>query len=150
MAADEPATSASASAPRVRRAHALYFELLGRGGLYGVGYDFQPHPRFAVGASASFYVLNSERVMSFSPYLTAYLLGTGRHRWFLLGGPLLQYLYTPSPVPEWPGTSASGIGGVLCSGYEYRAGVLVRLFGMGTVGKGGYAPWMGVSLGWSL
>jgi hypothetical protein len=66
------------------------------------------------------------------------------------GGPQVIYVQTPSPVPEWPGSSATGLGGELCSGYEYRNHVLVRVFGMATIGKGGFAPWFGVSLGWSL
>jgi hypothetical protein len=134
-----------------RRPHALYLEVLGKGGLWGLGYDYTLHPRVAVGATASFYVLDAEQVFSLSPYLQAYLLGVSRHhRWFVQVGPQLAHLYTPSPVPEWPGTSATGIGGVLCSGYEYRARILVRVYAMGTVGKGGYAPWMGISLGWTL
>jgi hypothetical protein len=139
-----------AHAEHPKDAHAAYVELLGKGGLWGVGYDFQFHTRVAIGATASFYILNGEEVYSFSPYLTAYVLGTGHHRWFVQGGPQLAYVYTPSPVPEWDGTSASGIGGELSSGYEFRSSVLVRVFAMGTAGQGGYAPWFGVSLGWTL
>ena len=130
--------------------HAAYVELFGKGGLWGVGYDAQFHEHLAVGAAASFYVIDGQRVFSVSPYLAAYPLGEGRHRWFLHAGPQLVRVSTPSPVPEWDGTSSTGIGGELSSGYEYRHGLLVRVFAMGTIGKGGLAPWLGVSLGWSL
>ena len=139
-----------ASAPSRTHAHAIYVELLGKGGLYGVGYDYQFHARMGVGATASYYVLDGQRVLDFSPYLVGYLIGTQHHRWFLQGGPQLSYIQTPSPVPEWPGSSTTGVGLELCSGYEYRHGFLLRLFGMVTVGKGGTAPWMGISLGWSI
>ena len=142
--------TATASAAVAPRAHSIYVELLGKGGLWGLGYDYQFHPRLAAGATASFFILDGERVLSLSPYLVGYLLGTGHHRWFAQIGPQLSYVYTPSPVPEWPGTSTGGIGAELSSGYEYRSRVLVRVFGMGIVGRGGYAPWFGVSLGWTL
>ena len=148
--ADGLAPVVSASAPRVPQAHSIYVELLGKGGLWGLGYDYQFHRRVGVGATASFFIVGGERVLTFSPYLVGYLLGTHRHRWFVQGGPQLSYVYTPSPVPEWPGASATGIGVELCSGYEYRRHVLVRVFAMSTLGKGGFAPWMGVSLGWTL
>ena len=130
--------------------HAAYVELFGKGGLWGVGYDAQFDRRFAAGLAASFYVIDGQRVLSASPYVAAYLLGGGRHRWFLHAGPQLVRVTTPSPVPEWPGTSKTGVGAEVSSGYEYRHGVLVRVFGMASLGRGGVAPWMGVSLGWSL
>src|SRR6202008_5154781 len=84
-----PTTTATASAPTQHSEHAIYVELLGKGGLYGVGYDYQFHPRLAVGATGSYYVLDGQEVLDFSPYLVAYLVGTGRHRWFVQGGPEL-------------------------------------------------------------
>ncbi len=148
--ATAPTQANATTAALGQKRQAIYAELLGKGGLWGVGYDYQFHRRLAIGATASFYVTDGERILTFSPYLVGYLLGTGRHRWFLQGGPQLTYVYTPSPVPEWPGASVTGVGAELCSGYEYRRGVIVRVFGMGTVGKNGIAPWMGVSLGWTL
>ena len=145
-----PSSGATASATPRTHQHAVYVELLGKGGLYGLGYDFQFHPRLAFGATASYSIIGGQRILDVSPYLTGYLLGTHRHRWFLQVGPQLSYVQTPSPVPEWPGETSVGIGAEACSGYEYRHGFLLRLFGMVTVGKGGTAPWMGVSLGWAL
>jgi hypothetical protein len=146
----ETPTAASATASTHSSEHAIYVELLGKGGLWGLGYDYQLNRHLGVGATASYYITDGQRVLSLSPYLLGYLLGSQRHRWFVELGPQLSYVQTPSPVPEWPGESTTGFGAELCSGYEYRHRVLVRVFGMATIGKGGFAPWMGVSLGWSL
>jgi hypothetical protein len=128
----------------------VYVEMLGKGGLWGAGYERHFAQRFAVGVAASFYVVDGERVTSFSPYLGANLLGRGRHRWFAHAGPQVVRVSIPSPVPEWDGTSTTGFGAELSTGWEYRNRVVVRVFGMAAVGEGGVAPWIGVSLGWSL
>src|SRR5262245_59028786 len=122
-------SSASASAEPPRR-HAVYVELLGKGGLWGVGYDVQLG-RLGVGAAASAYVVDGQRVLSLSPYLAAYPLGGARHRWFVHLGPQLVHQSTPSPYPEWPGSSSTGLGVEVSSGYELRHRVLLRLFVMG-------------------
>ncbi|MBK9033718.1 MAG: hypothetical protein IPL61_21040 [Myxococcales bacterium] len=139
-----------APAPPTRR-HAIYLEGMGRGGLGGLGYGYQLDRRWGVGAVASFNLVDGQRLYSLSPFVTLYPVGGGaRHRWFVEAGPHLARLVTPSPVPEWSGTSSNGIGGQLASGYEYRHGVLVRVFGMVEAGRGGVAPWFGVALGWTL
>ncbi|MBL9019190.1 MAG: hypothetical protein JNL83_33685, partial [Myxococcales bacterium] len=57
---------------------------------------------------------------------------------------------TPSPVPEWMGTSSTGVGTQLSAGFEHRSRAVLRVFVMGTIGRGGAAPWLGVDLGWAL
>ena len=57
---------------------------------------------------------------------------------------------TRSPVPEWDGDRTTGVGAELSSGWEYRRGVLVRVYGMVAAGKGGAAPWLGSSIGWAF
>lgn len=148
-AAAEPVgvTAAVAEPARATRRHAIYAELLGKGGLWGLGYDYAITPRFAVGGTVSYYELDGERVMSLSPYASLVVLGSARHRWFVHAGPQVVRLERPSPVPEWPGMSSTGVGAEMSSGYELRTRVLVRAFAMGTVGKGGFAPWLGGSVG---
>src|SRR5687767_5867760 len=107
-----------------RRRHAVYVEVLGKGGLWGAGWDAAITSRLGAGVAASFYVVDRTQVASLSPYLAAYLLGTGRHRWFVHAGPQLVKVTVSSPVPEWQGTSASGIGAELSTGYEYRDRIL--------------------------
>jgi len=142
-----PAATTTRTAPR---RHAIYLEALGKGGVWGLGYALALRPRLAVGLVASFTALDGQHMTALAPSLTVYPLRTVRHRWFVDAGPQLVHLVTPSPVPEWSGTSSTGVGGQLSTGYEYRRGVLVRTFAMLVVGRGGVAPWLGVDLGWTL
>ena len=132
------------------RPNAIYAEALGKGGAWGIGYDYQLTHRFAVGAVASFSPLDGQKLYSFAPYVAAYLLGHGHHHWFVAGGPQLEYLVTPSPVPEWKGMTSTGIGAEISTGYEYRDHFLFRLYGELELGKNGYAPWAGMSIGWTF
>lgn len=133
-----------------RSAHAVYVEGLGRGGLWGLGYSYALHPRWSIGAVGSFTLVDDQQVWSISPYVTRYLAGEHRHRWFVDVGPQVVHTKTPSPVPEWMGTSSTGVGAHVASGYELRAHVLVRAFVMTVVGKHGPAPWFGADVGWSF
>jgi hypothetical protein len=132
------------------RNHAIYAELLGKGGLWGLGYDYRLDGRFSLGGVASFFVLESQRVATVSPYVGILIGHRGPHAWFAHAGPQLSRSWAPSPVPEWSGEVENGIGGELSSGYEYRARFLTRVFGQGVVGEGGIVPWLGVSLGWEF
>lgn len=129
--------------------HAVFAELFGKGGLWGLGYERGLSSRFAIGAVGSFYVLGGDRYTTVSPYLAAYPLGDGRHRWFVQAGPQVVRRHTPSPVPEWDGTSETGFGGELSSGYEYRRAILVRVYGM-IAAADRVVPWVGIGLGWTL
>jgi hypothetical protein len=113
-------------------------------------YSHQVHRRFAVGAVGSFTMLSDQRMLTFSPSVTAYPFGVLRHRLFVDAGPQLVHLSTPSPVPEWMGTSETGLGGQVSTGYEYRGAMFARLFVMGVAGKSGVAPWLGMDLGWAF
>jgi len=144
------ASSAHADRTRSERRHAAYVELLGKGGLWGAGYDFAPWSRVALGVTGSAYVHEGERLLSLSPYVAVYPLGRGSHRAFVQLGPQLVRLDRMSPVPEWPGQTTSGLGAELCAGYELRTRLLVRAFAMTTIGKQGVAPWAGISIGVTL
>lgn len=144
----EPAP-APARADATARPNAVYAELFGKGGAWGLGYERHLTNRIAVGAVVSYAPLDGQRKLVASPYVEAALVGTGHHRWFADVGPQVIYLQTPSPVPEWTGTSSTGIGAQVATGYEYRDHVLVRAYGEAVVGKGGLAPWLGLSIGWT-
>ena len=143
--APDEAAMPSATTPAPARRHAAYLELLGKGGLWGIGYDYLAWPRLALGATASYAVVGGEHVATLSPYAALYPAGGRRHRWLVQLGPQIVHLARPSPVPEWPGQSSTGVGGQLGTGYELRTRLLVRAFAMVTVGEGGLAPWLGVS-----
>lgn len=103
-----------------------------------------------MGAAASLYVLDGERVTSFSPYVAAYPVAGVHHRWFVQAGPQVVHLDVRSPVPEWHGTSSTGVGAELSTGYELRSHILLRVFVMASVGREGVSPWAGLSVGWAL
>jgi hypothetical protein len=130
--------------------HLVYAELFGKGGLAGVGYEHRLSSRHAAGALASAYLLDGDRVAVLSPYLGVDVLARGRHAWFVHAGPQLVRVHTPSPVPEWDGRTAWGVAGALASGYEWRGPVNLRAGALVVAGKGGVAPWLGLSLGWSF
>lgn len=129
--------------------HAIYVDVLGKAGLWGLGYDWQVRRRFAIGAAASYYSFDGDRITTLAPYVAAYPLGRGHHRGFLQLGPSLSRRTTPSPVPEWSGMTTSRVGAELSAGYEYRNGVLLRAYAMASQGDH-LVPWLGASLGWTL
>jgi hypothetical protein len=128
----------------------VYLELLGKGGVWGLGYERLLGNAVATGAALSFSVAGSETVISASPYLGVYPFAEGRHRWFLHAGPQAVHSRTRSNVPEWPGTSSTRFGAQLSTGYERRGPLVFRAYGMLVAGDGGLAPWTGLSLGWGF
>ena len=128
----------------------VFTEILGKGGLWGVGYDHPLARRLEVGAVASYLVLDGQHISTLAPYARLAIAGRDRNRFYLDYGPQLVRGSTPSPVPEWMGTTSSGIGTQLSAGYEHRGRAVLRVFAMGTIGRGGAAPWLGADLGWSL
>jgi hypothetical protein len=153
MASADPAppatTDAGEPAARLERRHAIYVDLLGRAGLWGIGYDFRPRRWLAIGAAASYYSLDGDRFTTLAPYAALYSLVRGPHAAFVQLGPDLVRRRTPSPVPEWDGMTTTRLGAELCAGYEYRRGVLVRAYAMASQGDH-LVPWLGISLGWTL
>lgn len=153
LAVPEAAESASeltqvAPQPRGQGRHAIYVDLFGKGGLWGVGYDYQLTPRLGVGAVGSYYVLGGDRFLTASPYLSLTPVLHGAHRWFVHAGPQLVRRATPSPVPEWAGLTSTSYAAEVSSGYEYRNGLLFRAYAMGSIGEH-VVPGIGISLGWS-
>lgn len=127
--------------------HTVYVELLGRGGLYGVGYDVQLTPRLSVGATASAYPLHGQTIATLAPYVGWHVVRGRRHAWFAHAGPQLAVVSIRSPVATWDPEPRAGVAAQLTSGWEYRGRVVVRTFATVTAGKGGVAPWAGVSVG---
>jgi hypothetical protein len=129
----------------------VYGELGGKGGLYGAGYDREVAPGLTVGAAVSASHLDGETALSLSPYLGYYPVRRGRHALFGHLGPTVVHSRIASPVPEWDGDSSTGVGATVAAGYEYRpAPLVVRGYLMMTAGRGGVAPWAGVSVGVSF
>lgn len=132
------------------RANGIYLEVFGKGGLWGLGYDRRLARRIAIGVVGSGQSLDGERYLSLSPYVGTYLVRYGRSAWFADLGAQVAHVWSVSPVPEWSGTSSTGIGGIASTGYEFRGRLLVRLFLHAAIGKGGALPWAGAGVGWSF
>jgi hypothetical protein len=132
------------------RKNGVYVEALGKGGVWGFGFDHRVARWATLGAVGSAFSQEGQRYVTLTPYVGFYLLRHGRSAWFADAGAPLAYTWTMSPVPEWSGDSAAGIGGSLSSGYEFRGRLIARLFLHGVVGKGGVAPWAGTSIGWAF
>ncbi len=132
------------------RPNAIYIEALGKGGVWGLGYERHLATWLGVGGVASFTMLDGQRMYSLTPYVLVYPARSGAHGLFVDGGANLIRIDTPSPVPEWDGMTESGIGAEMSAGYEYRGTLLLRLYVQAVAGKGGVAPWGGASIGWTL
>lgn len=141
----DDAVQARAEAPSK---HLVYVELLGKGGLYGVGYEYAIAPWLGFGGAASFAVIRDEQLFTASPYLHFTVVGGEHHALFSEVGGILAHSRVPSPVMSWDGVSDTGSGGYLALGWEYhRRRVVVRTSGAIVAGEGGVAPMIGVAIG---
>lgn len=132
------------------RPNTVYLELFGGGTVYGIGYERALTPRFGVGAVVSAAWIDGERILSLAPYLAARLVGDGAHRWFAHAGPQVVDRAIGSPVPGWDGARDTAVAAQLATGYELRTRVVLRGFVQMTAGRGGVAPWVGLSAGLSF
>jgi hypothetical protein len=151
LALDAPGAGASPAAAKPARPHVVYAELLGKGGLFGLGYERRLGRWLAAGAAISAYALEGQRIASASPYLAGHPLERGRHGLFLHAGPQLVRVSTPSPVPEWDGQASTRLGLQLSAGYEHRRErALFRAFALATLDGARLVPWIGLLAGWRL
>lgn len=106
------------------RRNALALEILGRGGLYSLNYDYSITPDLAVGAGAAIYSSGSASVKIF-PIFANYYFGGPNHRFMVTGGPTIV---TASASVDTSTINGSGLAGTVGAGYEYRgdAGFLFR------------------------
>jgi endonuclease/exonuclease/phosphatase family metal-dependent hydrolase len=115
-----PRQDEQAAAPEVStRDHLVYVELLGKGGLWGTGYEWR-HRFLVAGGVAAFYELGGDRYTTLSPYLGVRPLASEHVAWFVHLGPQLVHRATPSPGPEWNGMSTTGYALEASTGVEYR------------------------------
>ncbi|HET9596779.1 MAG TPA: hypothetical protein VFP65_14415 [Anaeromyxobacteraceae bacterium] len=129
------------------RPNAAYLELLGKNGLYGLGYDRALSDRWGVGAAAAWFTVESEEVLSVSPYVNLYPVAGRRWALALQAGAQVVHVKVPSRIVGWSGASATGVAGQVSAGFEYRGPVLCRFLLSGVLGRGGARPWAGLALG---
>lgn len=144
--ADETRTTVTPEQPGK---NLLYIEALGKGGLYGVGYERTLTSRLSLGVVGSFAVIRAQQLTTVSPYVHGTLLRGTRHALFTELGATFVHSRLPSPVDDWDGMSDGGGGGFASLGWE-RAGerVVVRTSASVVAGEGGMAPWLGVVIGY--
>ena len=129
--------------------HAVVLEALGKGGYWGLGYEFRLSPRLFAGVAASATWIADERFLSMSPYVGAELARRGRHGWFVQLGPQLVHHVVESPVPEWDGERTTDAGYQLTTGWEVRFARrwFARTSLSVVIGRDDVVPWGGVAIG---
>jgi hypothetical protein len=128
--------------------HLVYVELLGKGGLYGLGYEYAIAPWLGFGGAASYSEIRDEQVFTASPYLHFNVVQGERHALFSEVGAILAHSRVPSPVMSWDGVSDTGSGGFLSLGWQYqRRHVVLRTSAALVAGEGGVAPMVGFAVG---
>jgi hypothetical protein len=138
----------SKQAEPARSSHLVYVEALGKGGLYGVGYEHTITQSLSLGVAGSFAVLNDQRVTTIAPYVHGTIKSGQRHALFTEVGAVLAHSHLPSPVAGWDGMTDTGGGGFASLGWEYsRRHVVLRASGSLVVGEGGIGPMFGFAIG---
>ena len=128
--------------------HLFYVELLGKGGMYGVGYEYAINRWLGVCGAASFTAHRDQQVYTASPYLHFTVLAGTRHALFSEVGAIFAHSRIPSPVMDWDGVTDSGGGGFASLGWEYkRRHLVLRTSGSIVAGEGGVAPMLGFAIG---
>ena len=134
--------------PRETSHHLVYFEALGKGGLYGVGYERALLPWLAIGGAGSWSAIRGQHVTTLSPYAHATVLGRGHHALFGELGAIVARSSIGSPVMDWDGLTTWGGGGFATLGYEHASRHVVLRASAGiAVGRGGAQPMVGFAIG---
>jgi hypothetical protein len=134
------------------RPNAVYGELLGKGLIYSVGYDYMMLRYLGIGACFSYL----KPATFISPYVSFYPVGGRYSALFFQGGVQVVHINEPptSLLPDliWDENTKRGfhLGGQLSIGYEYRSGFLFRVALMAWFDKEDVMPWPGVTLGGSF
>lgn len=134
------------------RRNALSLELLGRGGLYSLNYDYLLRDDLALGAGLSTYSISaggSNASAWIIPVYANYYITGQKHRLFVTGG--ADVIMASGNLSSDAQFNGSGIAGVFGGGYEYRgdSGFLFRAAPYVMVGKSSGA-WVGFSLGYAI
>lgn len=144
----EPPLAARAAPASPPGEHLVYVEVLGKGGLYGIGYERTLTSRLSLGIAGSYAVTRDQQVTTVSPYVHGTLLQGSRHALFTEVGASFVHSRIPSPVDDWDGMTDSGGGGFVSLGWERATRHLVMRTSASVVaGEGGMAPWFGFAIG---
>lgn len=125
---------------------AIYGELLGKGLLYGVGFDINFNKWIGVGGCFSYYKLFDLQAGIVAPYVNFYPVGGIKHSMIIQGGAEIVFA---SDTSEEFGAWGSGVGavGLVGMGWEFRYGFMIRIMMNGFFSQYGFLPWPGITLG---
>src|SRR5689334_4148744 len=98
--ADDGITASATPAESSGR-HLFYFEALGKGGLYGVGYEYKVKRWLGLGAAFSYSNIRDEQVYTASPYVHLTALQGKRNALFGEFGAIFAHSRISSPVMNW-------------------------------------------------
>ncbi len=134
---------------RITRPNAVFVELLGKGFIYGVGYDHAIFKWLGVGGSFSYFKLGDVSTVFFNPYTNFYPVGGQRSSLLMQLGASFAYFghrhdYFLGVWDEDEGFDFSGTFGI---GYEYRRAFLFRVMLYGLFSEEGVYPWLGLTFG---
>lgn len=131
---------------RATRPSGIYGEVLGKGLIYSVGYDYALTRIVAIGASFSYL----DPAVFVSPYLSIYPVGSWRSALMLQAGVQLVNISTkPNELLRellWD-EEGFDVGGQVSIGYEFRSGFLFRVALLGMFNRKGFLPWPGLTFG---
>jgi hypothetical protein len=144
----DPQVAAHATREAPTSEHLVYVEVLGKAGLYGIGYERTLTSRLSLGIAASYAVTRDQQVATASPYVHGTLVRGSRHALFTELGASFVHSRIPSPVDDWDGMTDSGGGGFVSLGWERATRHLVMRTSASVIaGEGGIAPWLGFAIG---
>jgi hypothetical protein len=126
----------------------VYAEVLGKGGLYGIGYEHVLAPWLALGGAGSWSALRGQHVTTLAPYAHATIVSRGHHALFGELGAIFARSSIATPVPDWDGMVTYGAAGFASVGYEHTSRRIVLRASPGlVVGRGGAQPMIGLAIG---
>lgn len=127
--------------------HSVYLGLLGKGGMYSLGYQYHWRARFALGVAVSAFRIDFETLMTVVPYLFWTPIERGNHALFFDMGTVLSRHDSESPAKRLPDAINYGVGAELSLGYQYLAGrFVVRPYVMAQYTRCA-SGWVGIDLG---
>lgn len=128
----------------------IYGELMGKGLIYSVGFDYALKRWFALGASFSYF----EMAAFVSPYVNFYPVGSYRNALMIQAG--LQIVHVnKTPMDDfiedllWK-EEGTDVGGQVSIGWEFRAAFVFRASLMVMFNREGAYPWPGFTFGGSF
>ncbi len=100
-------------------AHQAYVSLLGKGGLYALGYQYRWEDWFSIGAAVSYMRVDYESLAVVTPYFLAYPYVVGAHALFVDTGPMLYRFHSEAPVALLDDETSYHLGVEISAGYEF-------------------------------